>query len=80
MMCADSPRPKLGRTSVPRRVHVELDVERTEHTIGGQLAVAGAPPQELYGWLELIDRLERASTDPSYRDAQSSPDELQETP
>ena len=44
---------------VPVQVVVEL--ERTGSTISGHVAVAGAPPTEFFGWLELIDRLERAS-------------------
>jgi hypothetical protein len=44
---------------VPVQVVVEL--ERTGSTISGHVAVAGAPPTEFFGWLELIDRLERAA-------------------
>jgi hypothetical protein len=47
--------------SVPSRVHVSLDLELTEGTIGGQMAVDSGPPSEFFGWLELIDRLQRAS-------------------
>ena len=43
-----------------KRVHVELDLERITTTIGGRLAVDGGAAREFYGWLELIDQLERA--------------------
>ena len=43
-----------------KRVHVELDLEGITTTIGGRLAVDGGAAREFYGWLELIDQLERA--------------------
>lgn len=42
-------------------VQVVVELERTGSTISGHVAVAGAPPTEFFGWLELIDRLERAA-------------------
>ena len=41
-------------------VRVVLEIERQQSTISGQLAVNGAPARGFFGWLELIDRLERA--------------------
>jgi hypothetical protein len=42
-------------------VQVVVELERTGSTITGHVTVAGAPPTEFFGWLELIDRLERAA-------------------
>jgi hypothetical protein len=42
-------------------VHVVLDLEHTDGTISGQLSVGGDQPARFHGWLELIDRLERAA-------------------
>jgi hypothetical protein len=42
-------------------VHVVLDLEHTDGTISGQLSVDGDQPARFHGWLELIDRLERAA-------------------
>jgi hypothetical protein len=41
-------------------VQVVVELERTGSTISGQMAVAGAPATGFFGWLELIDHLERA--------------------
>lgn len=38
-----------------------IEIEREAGTISGQLAVEGAPARDFFGWLELIDRLERAT-------------------
>jgi len=46
--------------SEPVRVMVEIDSEA--ETISGLLTVEGAPAATFYGWLELIDRLERATS------------------
>jgi hypothetical protein len=40
---------------------VVLDIERDEGTISGELAVEGTPSKAFFGWLELIDWLERAA-------------------
>jgi len=40
---------------------VVLEIERGRHTIRGRVAIDGAPASGFYGWLELIDELERAS-------------------
>ena len=42
-------------------VQVVVELERTGSTISGHVAVAGSTPTEFFGWLELIDRLERAA-------------------
>ena len=44
----------------PKAVRVTIDVERSNDTISGRLSTAGAAPAPFYGWLELIDHLERA--------------------
>jgi len=43
----------------PMRVVVRI--QHMENTVSGQIAADGAPPSDLYGWLELLDRLERAA-------------------
>ena len=45
--------------SVQVPVRVVLDITRTPSTICGQLAVDGVSASCFYGWLELIDALER---------------------
>jgi hypothetical protein len=42
-------------------VHVVLDLEHADGTIIGRLSVDGDPATSFHGWLELIDRLERAA-------------------
>ena len=44
-------------------VQVVVDLERHAQTISGQITVPGACPTAFFGWLELIDRLERAVED-----------------
>jgi hypothetical protein len=41
-------------------VQVVVELGRTGSTISGRVAVADAPATGFFGWLELIDRLERA--------------------
>ncbi|HEX4008360.1 MAG TPA: hypothetical protein VHX62_00040 [Solirubrobacteraceae bacterium] len=38
-----------------------VDIERTATTISGQIAVSDGAPVDFFGWLDLIDRLERAA-------------------
>jgi hypothetical protein len=38
-----------------------MAIERTAGTISGQLAIGAEEPVGFFGWLELIDRLERAA-------------------
>ena len=42
-------------------VRVLLEIRHTGKTVSGQVAVEGSSPSDFFGWLELIDRLERAS-------------------
>jgi hypothetical protein len=46
---------------VSERVRVVLDIDRTERAISGHLSVDGAAAVEFFGWLELIDGIERAA-------------------
>jgi len=41
-------------------LHVVVDLEQTDDTVKGHITVAGAASTEFFGWLELIDRLDRA--------------------
>jgi hypothetical protein len=63
----------LGVVSVQEPVRVVLEIRRTRRTISRELAVDGAPARGFYGWLELIDDLERASG-PQSPDAGSCPE------
>jgi hypothetical protein len=38
-----------------------LELEHDERTISGHIAVNDVPGRDFYGWLELIDQLERAT-------------------
>jgi hypothetical protein len=38
-----------------------LELEHDERTISGRIVVNDHPGHHFYGWLELIDRLERAT-------------------
>lgn len=37
-----------------------VGLEQTDETVKGHITVAGAATTEFFGWLELIDRLDRA--------------------
>jgi hypothetical protein len=50
----------LDGVSDPNPVRVVLEIEHEEGTISGRVAVAGVQASAFYGWLELIDQLERA--------------------
>lgn len=41
-------------------LQVVVGLEQTDETVKGHITVAGAPTTEFFGWLELIDRLDRA--------------------
>jgi hypothetical protein len=41
-------------------LQVVVDLEQTDETVKGRITVAGAATTEFFGWLELIDRLDRA--------------------
>jgi hypothetical protein len=44
-----------------RAVQVLIEIAPTEGTIRGEISVEGTPATDFFGWLELIDRLERAA-------------------
>jgi hypothetical protein len=39
---------------------VVVDLEQTDETVKGHITIAGAAAVAFFGWLELIDRLDRA--------------------
>jgi hypothetical protein len=41
-------------------VEVIVQIGRSDGTVSGQVTAPGAPGAEFFGWLELMDRLERA--------------------
>jgi hypothetical protein len=41
-------------------VEVIVQIGRSDGTVAGRVTAPGAPPAEFFGWLELMDRLERA--------------------
>jgi hypothetical protein len=41
-------------------IRVALEIDDNNRTISGRLVPEGAPMVVFYGWLELIDQLERA--------------------
>lgn len=41
-------------------LQVVVDLEQTGVTVKGQITIAGAASTAFFGWLELIDRLDRA--------------------
>jgi hypothetical protein len=47
--------------STSRGMRVIVDIERTATTVSGQIAVSDGTPVAFFGWLDLIDRLERAA-------------------
>jgi hypothetical protein len=47
------------------RIRAVIEIERGEQTISGQVATDDAPAREFFGWLELIDLLERATWPPT---------------
>ncbi len=44
-------------------VRLSIELVRAGDTVRGQIAVEGSRPEEFFGWLELIDRITRASGD-----------------
>ena len=48
--------------STAERIRAVIEIERGERTISGQLAINDAPAKGFFGWLELIDLLERATS------------------
>jgi hypothetical protein len=53
----------LGTVDANERVRVVVELQVVADTIRGQIAVENAPAVDFFGWLELINRLERASAD-----------------
>ena len=41
-------------------VEVIVQIGHSDGTVSGQVTAPGAPAAEFFGWLELMDRLERA--------------------
>jgi hypothetical protein len=56
-----TPREALVVVKTGEPVHVVLDLAQADGTISGQLSIGGDEPMNFHGWLELIDRLERAA-------------------
>ena len=52
----------LAAVDSPKRVRVVVLIERTERTVSGAVTVEGAPTSGFYGWLQLIDKLDRAAS------------------
>jgi hypothetical protein len=50
----------LVAMSTSKPLQVVVDLEQTDETVKGHITVAGAPTTAFFGWLELIDRLDRA--------------------
>jgi hypothetical protein len=42
-------------------VRVLLEIRHTGKTVSGHVTITNCSPSDFFGWLELIDRLERAS-------------------
>ena len=53
-------RASVGDVSATNPVRVLLEIECEQATVSGRLAVEGAHESEFFGWLELIDQLQRA--------------------
>ncbi len=51
----------LAAVSVQQPVRVLVEVQQTDGTIHGQVAVGGSTSTRFYGWLELIDEIDRAT-------------------
>jgi hypothetical protein len=45
-------------------VQVKIDLHHAGETISGSVAVGDSPPTGFFGWLELIDLLHRAASEP----------------
>jgi hypothetical protein len=58
-------------------VQAMVEIEHSGNTIKGKLAIEDAPATEFYGWLELIDRLERAASTQTAPDQRAPPAEDQ---
>jgi hypothetical protein len=52
-------------------VEVIVQIGHNDGTVSGQVTAPGAPKAEFFGWLELMDRLERAVDRQEAMDSQS---------
>jgi hypothetical protein len=52
-------------------VEVVVQIGHSDGTVTGQVTAPGAPGAEFFGWLELMDRLERAVDRQEAMDSQS---------
>jgi hypothetical protein len=52
-------------------VEVVVQIGHSDGTVTGQVTAPGAPGAEFFGWLELMDRLERAVDRQEARNSQS---------
>jgi hypothetical protein len=59
-MCVHAGPVTVAAMSPDSSVKVVIDLERCGQTIGGDITVAGQGTAAFFGWLELIDRVERA--------------------
>lgn len=46
-------------------VRIVIELDRSASTVSGRLAVEEEPPKSFFGWLELIDSLERLQERPT---------------
>jgi hypothetical protein len=56
------PSSMLGPVDTNERVRVVVELQPVADTIRGQIVVEDAPAIDFFGWLELIDRLQRAAS------------------
>ena len=59
-MRANPVRVRLTAMSHSEPLQVVVDLEQTAETVKGQVTIGGAASTAFFGWLELIDRLDRA--------------------
>jgi hypothetical protein len=52
----------LAVMGIESAIEVVVEIEYTSETICGQIRIADRSPTTFFGWLELIDQLERAAT------------------
>ena len=52
-------------------MEVIVQIGHSDGTVSGQVTAPGAPGAEFFGWLELMDRLERAVDRQEAMDSQS---------
>jgi hypothetical protein len=59
--------------SSAERIRAVIEIERGERTISGQVAINDTPATGFFGWLELIDLLERAAPSPRVQQDSEAP-------